>query len=138
MVVMVYYVYVFFFFLMIRRPPRSTLFPYTTLFRSRAIGIRLRAVEDQRNAGKLGMPLERPLRDHPHLFFFEPIGIQRLQGRPVGGAIAVDLAAFHGEMDLGRALVSGDDLELQSEHMVGQQRKVVLRRTGGLRANDDL
>src|SRR2546421_1087201 len=26
-----------FFFLMIRRPPRSTLFPYTTLFRSKAI-----------------------------------------------------------------------------------------------------
>src|SRR2546430_15260978 len=25
---------IFFFFLMIRRPPRSTLFPYTTLFRS--------------------------------------------------------------------------------------------------------
>src|SRR2546428_8964778 len=28
------YVNYFFFFLMIRRPPRSTLFPYTTLFRS--------------------------------------------------------------------------------------------------------
>src|SRR5438105_8842370 len=27
----------FFFFLMIRRPPRSTLFPYTTLFRSKAM-----------------------------------------------------------------------------------------------------
>src|SRR6267143_5280874 len=27
--------FLFFFFLMIRRPPRSTLFPYTTLFRSR-------------------------------------------------------------------------------------------------------
>src|SRR5256712_8976158 len=27
-------VFCFFFFLMIRRPPRSTLFPYTTLFRS--------------------------------------------------------------------------------------------------------
>src|SRR3712207_7513414 len=27
-----------FFFLMIRRPPRSTLFPYTTLFRSAAHG----------------------------------------------------------------------------------------------------
>src|SRR3954471_25100245 len=26
--------FTFFFFLMIRRPPRSTLFPYTTLFRS--------------------------------------------------------------------------------------------------------
>src|SRR3712207_9108682 len=30
--------HVFFFFLMIRRPPRSTLFPYTTLFRSRRAG----------------------------------------------------------------------------------------------------
>src|SRR5205807_8654615 len=28
------YYFSFFFFLMIRRPPRSTLFPYTTLFRS--------------------------------------------------------------------------------------------------------
>src|SRR5438874_6179062 len=28
------YLSLFFFFLMIRRPPRSTLFPYTTLFRS--------------------------------------------------------------------------------------------------------
>src|SRR2546430_11761989 len=28
--------FLFFFFLMIRRPPRSTLFPYTTLFRSTA------------------------------------------------------------------------------------------------------
>src|SRR5438874_10342662 len=30
----------FFFFFMIRRPPRSTLFPYTTLFRSQAVRIR--------------------------------------------------------------------------------------------------
>src|SRR2546421_9372873 len=30
-----YIVLFLFFFLMIRRPPRSTLFPYTTLFRSR-------------------------------------------------------------------------------------------------------
>src|SRR5260221_3838397 len=28
---------IFFFFLMIRRPPRSTLFPYTTLFRSQQV-----------------------------------------------------------------------------------------------------
>src|SRR3712207_7958497 len=33
-----WYVTMFFFFLMIRRPPRSTLFPYTTLFRSSATG----------------------------------------------------------------------------------------------------
>src|SRR6266404_8011094 len=31
-----------FFFLMIRRPPRSTLFPYTTLFRSARPGDRIR------------------------------------------------------------------------------------------------
>src|SRR3989454_4794887 len=31
-----------FFFLMIRRPPRSTLFPYTTLFRSRRLEVDLR------------------------------------------------------------------------------------------------
>src|SRR2546426_6534229 len=30
-----------FFFLMIRRPPRSTLFPYTTLFRSESLGVDL-------------------------------------------------------------------------------------------------
>src|SRR3712207_7370826 len=36
---------VFFFFLMIRRPPRSTLFPYTTLFRSGAEMPGLVAVE---------------------------------------------------------------------------------------------
>src|SRR2546426_12005422 len=30
----VFHQLLFFFFLMIRRPPRSTLFPYTTLFRS--------------------------------------------------------------------------------------------------------
>src|SRR2546422_9290537 len=30
----VVFLFLFFFFLMIRRPPRSTLFPYTTLFRS--------------------------------------------------------------------------------------------------------
>src|SRR2546430_17153500 len=29
---------IYFFFLMIRRPPRSTLFPYTTLFRSKEFG----------------------------------------------------------------------------------------------------
>src|SRR5215211_8092204 len=33
-----YFYVFFFFFLMIRRPPRSTLFPYTTLFRSHRLG----------------------------------------------------------------------------------------------------
>src|SRR2546429_4015315 len=35
----------FFFFLMIRRPPRSTLFPYTTLFRSRTFARRVERLQ---------------------------------------------------------------------------------------------
>src|SRR6266571_7944507 len=38
--------YIFFFFLMIRRPPRSTLFPYTTLCRSRC-----RQLPERRDSG---------------------------------------------------------------------------------------
>src|SRR3712207_8675118 len=41
---MIVYLIWCFFFLMIRRPPRSTLFPYTTLFRSHAAG---ELVDDQ-------------------------------------------------------------------------------------------
>src|SRR5256886_5696201 len=40
----------FFFFLMIRRPPRSTLFPYTTLFRSEKVARVLEAPIDERYA----------------------------------------------------------------------------------------
>src|SRR5258706_8378304 len=37
-----------FFFLMIRRPPRSTLFPYTTLFRSRDLEARTHVLRDRK------------------------------------------------------------------------------------------
>src|SRR3989442_15242998 len=37
-----------FFFLMIRRPPRSTLFPYTTLFRSEAVAVTGQATATER------------------------------------------------------------------------------------------
>src|SRR3712207_6909323 len=53
---------------MIRRPPRSTLFPYTTLFRSRAAEIsrradaaRRRRVADGTLRGIMVATLERPL-----------------------------------------------------------------------------
>src|SRR2546425_9006755 len=49
----------FFFFLMIRRPPRSTLFPYTTLFRSLAVqGIEVAHVV---------VDLVEPVLEHPQL-----------------------------------------------------------------------
>src|SRR3712207_8405065 len=58
-----------FFFLMIRRPPRSTLFPYTTLFRSRdhagdvtppkSAPDRIPAEGDEERAGKIQRCVER-------------------------------------------------------------------------------
>src|SRR3712207_7428596 len=58
---MILHVY-FFFFLMIRRPPRSTLFPYTTLFRS---DLRPYLARVPRHPNRL--PARRPLhrRGHP-------------------------------------------------------------------------
>src|SRR3712207_7661976 len=62
---------------MIRRPPRSTLFPYTTLFRSRAERLRLAPVVDEHVADARDRdrqelpPLVHPLteprdREPPH------------------------------------------------------------------------
>src|SRR2546422_5884452 len=53
----------FFFFLMIRRPPRSTLFPYTTLFRSRprAAGARRQDRPEPPARGRGPARLRRPL-----------------------------------------------------------------------------
>src|SRR5262245_64903000 len=42
-----------FFFLMIPRPPRSTLFPYTTLFRSLRVTLDARAGKLRGDAGRL-------------------------------------------------------------------------------------
>src|SRR3712207_8059950 len=48
---------------MIRRPPRSTLFPYTTLFRSGEARVRLDSPEgDARRRSRVGV---RTLRVHP-------------------------------------------------------------------------
>src|SRR6266481_9214157 len=57
--VLLQFVY-FFFFLMIRRPPRSTLFPYTTLFRSPG-----RPRPPRRHRGWF-RPTRRPRRSEEH------------------------------------------------------------------------
>src|SRR5436189_4014944 len=50
----------FFFFLMIRPPPRSTLFPYTTLFRSAGVAEATQAAPAEGNsAGLGGRPVDR-------------------------------------------------------------------------------
>src|SRR6266571_6709155 len=54
----------FFFFLMIRRPPRSTLFPYTTLFRARPRSIR--GFAGSRDAQRAGRPPPARARSEEH------------------------------------------------------------------------
>src|SRR2546427_6942567 len=57
----------FFFFLMIRRPPRSTLFPYTTLFRSaRRAGCLVLRPERLPGTARLRRPLRRSARSEEH------------------------------------------------------------------------
>src|SRR5256885_13133074 len=60
-----------FFFLMIRRPPRSTLFPYTTLFRSNLIF--RDATFNARNAFAAAKPADR--RRIAEGFFGGPLGL---------------------------------------------------------------
>src|SRR2546425_7571047 len=93
---------------MIRRPPRSTLFPYTTLFRS----LRGMISSDPWGVGSRGYPLllqtgesDRgvPLHDHqhPHDLFME---LAALYERPVARHLAVSLyAAPVGEPAVGPA-----------------------------------
>src|SRR3712207_8225646 len=54
-----------FFFLMIRRPPRSTLFPYTTLFRSFPSGKSTRRSVRQNSLFRASAPIGSPPRTAP-------------------------------------------------------------------------
>src|SRR2546421_4165306 len=56
----------FFFFLMIRRPPRSTLFPYTTLFRSNGALDLLTKAGFRRQTQQTPVELQ-PRHGHAHL-----------------------------------------------------------------------
>src|SRR2546421_7845823 len=78
------FLHCFFFFLMIRRPPRSTLFPYTTLFRSPT---RRKVFERLRSGGKpvgglaRGLPVSRPAVSQ-HLKVLKEAGL--VTDRPEG------------------------------------------------------
>src|SRR2546426_8789589 len=78
----------FFFFLMIRRPPRSTLFPYTTLFRSRHQRLGL-AAREQRGAVRA--------RQRPDLAADRPYGVQIAPVHPLG--VGEDLVAHRVILD---------------------------------------
>src|SRR2546430_12677066 len=63
---MVYYLHDLFFFLMIRRPPRSTLFPYTTLFRSRCLSFLPMSITALMIAASFGSTVMWCMRSEEH------------------------------------------------------------------------
>src|SRR3989475_3248385 len=93
---------------MIRRPPRSTLFPYTTLFRSQWV--------DESNAGdRLGVPPARVV-DYLALVGDSSDNIPGVKG--VGDKTALELIQAYGDLDgiLARAARSEEHTsELQSQ-----------------------
>src|SRR6266403_3522539 len=90
---------IYFFFLMIRRPPRSTLFPYTTLFRSAGPG---------RLGGHAAAQGRRPQPRHPHHRPDRP-----RPRRPLEGRDGRRLRRFHHQAVSARAVARRDQVDAE-------------------------
>src|SRR3712207_7378237 len=80
---------------MIRRPPRSTLFPYTTLFRSDRVVEVLRGLRVDREGDEVAQvdaPVERRLREFVRL---EPAPLALLHQQPLEHGLDVVGPAQH-------------------------------------------
>src|SRR2546429_5384367 len=118
-------IFLFFFFLMIRRPPRSTLFPYTTLFRSGGAGARASAAERVSPAVLLRLHrLHRGGAALPHRHRGRrPRGVRDGLAVRHGARLAGLVGPRHAEPDPGRA--RGPSLEAPGtapESLSGQAR----------------
>src|SRR2546430_5574466 len=90
-----------FFFLMIRRPPRSTLFPYTTLFRSEAPQpvagpVRGAFGEDDRRAVRADRKSTRLNSSHSQISYAVFCLKKKKQNRPVVDATLLTILPFAG------------------------------------------
>src|SRR5260370_21179288 len=102
----------FFFFLMIRRPPRSTLFPYTTLFRSLYRPGPMQMIDDfiRRRHGQTRVTYEPPLLEP---ILKETYGVMVYQEQVM--QIASALAGFTlGEADILRKAMGKKNLEVMA------------------------
>src|SRR2546427_11893374 len=96
-----HYYLVFFFFLMIRRPPRSTLFPYTTLFRS----------PSSQPGARLHLR-RRPTRGRLPL----PFHLVRATGMDLGGAVLGRFRVVPGFFKRGlKDVLRGRELRIQAQ-----------------------
>src|SRR5437899_7250880 len=116
---------VLFFFLMIRRPPRSTLFPYTTLFRSRSAG------EFHKRLGLTGVILTKLDGDARG---GAALSINKVSGAPVKfvglGEKYDALEGFYPERIVSRILGMGDIMSLieRAEQAVDKKAAIELER----------
>src|SRR2546430_16086385 len=96
----------FFFFLMIRRPPRSTLFPYTTLFRSSTVTLSVGAavapgvynltVDGTATAGNRSTPLTLTVSAAPdYTLSLSPATLTRSEERRVGKECRSRWSPYH-------------------------------------------
>src|SRR2546430_5310493 len=93
---------------MIRRPPRSTLFPYTTLFRSLADTVR-----QVRRAVQGGASLADALAQHPR--YFDPLFIAMVSAGELSGALDVVFARLSEHVEESAELRSQVRSALRSE-----------------------
>src|SRR2546427_7839770 len=118
--------YPLFFFLMIRRPPRSTLFPYTTLFRSldRPFG-----AHDRRELLHPGEPAGRVLRADSVPLPVEVLALRRDAERPLR-AVRAGRQIDHRALDVLRlAVIAGPSAD--REPPLGGEGDGGLRLDGG-------
>src|SRR2546425_13178133 len=87
---------------MIRRPPRSTLFPYTTLFRSLFLLVAATAAESQVRNAELGYSLTLPegFTDFPAARSQKDIVDSWSEATPIsaGGPLVLLVARMHGTL----------------------------------------
>src|SRR5687768_8722885 len=126
--------FLYFFFLMLRRPPRSTLFPYTTLFRSEA-GVDTRVTAHIETIEYWYAGLERGIRvrfhKHVHFYLLEYVsGETDNHDREVNEARWVPIEeapsqlAFEGErrvVERARELLNGEPSETVTDANVGEK-----------------
>src|SRR3712207_1923001 len=115
------------FFLMIRRPPRSTLFPYTTLFRSRR-----RRGDRHLLRGPRGGAVVVGHRDRHRVGAGGGVGVRRR--RPRAGAPVAEVPRHRGDRAVGvgrRRGVDGDAQAVGGGGEPGRRRRVGRRRAGG-------
>src|SRR3712207_7550388 len=79
---------------MIRRPPRSTLFPYTTLFRSRTVDPEIRMYQAS-SSEMFGKVVETPQRESTPFYPRSPYGVAKVYGHWITDRKSTRLNSSH-------------------------------------------